>query len=319
MSHEIEELETGEAAMVSGEGITPWHGLGTVVEGLLTASEALQLAHLDWTVEKHPDFQRRLDGTFVEVPDRFLIVRSSDEKVLGNVGGDYKPFQNDEAFSFFDTVVDKTGEAHYTSAGSLFGGKRVFLTAKIGDTFQVAGSDAHDLYLLIMNSHDGSKSFTAVTTMIRAVCNNTVTLGLQRAKSSWKLNHKVTLEGKAAEARDALKLTYKYSEEFDREVQKLLAVDVTADQFREIVDGLLPEQKRQKERNIEELLGIFTSEPTVVDTSAAGNGWGAVNAATFWTDHARGFRTDEARFKSLTNGFASRFRNGVASAVLELA
>jgi phage/plasmid-like protein (TIGR03299 family) len=308
MAHAVE-------TMVSGESLTPWHGLGTVVEGLLTASEALKLGGLDWTVNKEPLYL----ASGIEVPDRFAVVRSSDSKPLGVVGGDYKVFQNDEAFSFFDTVVDETGTAHYTSAGSLFGGKRVFLTAKIGDTIQVAGEDQHDLYLLITNSHDGSKAFTAATTMIRAVCNNTVTLALETAKTRWSLRHKVTLEGKAQEARDALKLSYKYSDAFNAEVEKLLQVQVTNDQFAAIVADLLPEQKRQKEKNVEALTAIFAHEATIIDTSAAGNGWGAVNAATFWTDHTRESRSEEARFKSLTDGFASKFRSDVRDRVLELA
>lgn len=315
MSHELEIMEDGSAAMFSGEGLTPWHTLGTVIEGLATAEQALQLAQLDWTVEKQPIFL----GSGALIPDRFANVRSTDLKPLGVVGSDYVPFQNVEAFSFFDTVTDQTGEAHYTSAGSLFGGKRVFLTAKIGDTFNVAGDDAHDLYLLITNSHDGSRAFTAATTMIRAVCNNTVTLGLARAKTSWSLRHKVTLEGKTQEARDALQLSYKYAAEFEAEVEKLLQIDVTNDQFLSIIEGILPEQKRQKEKNVEQLMNIFTSETTIKDTSAAGNGWGVVNAVTFWTDHVRESRTDEARFKSLMDGFAAKARTTAKNAVLALA
>lgn len=312
MVHELEILEDGSASMFSGENLTPWHGLGKVVDGLLTAEEALKAAGLDWTVEKRPVFF----GENIPVPGRFATVRTSDNRPLGVVGSDYKVYDNVEAFSFFDTVTDKTGEAHYTSAGSLFGGSRVFLTAKIGDTFNVAGEDAHDTYLLISNSHDGSKAFTAVTTMIRAVCNNTVTLGLASAKTRWSLRHKVTLEGKAQEARDALQLVYKYQSSFQDEVEKLLQVEMDTDKFKAIVSELLPDQKRQTEKNLDALVSIWENEPTVIDAPGAGNGWGAINAVTFWTDHHRDFRTQDARFKSLTEGFARTFRNGVRDAVL---
>jgi hypothetical protein len=37
MAHELTVNDT----MVSGNNITPWHGLGTVVDGLITAKDAL--------------------------------------------------------------------------------------------------------------------------------------------------------------------------------------------------------------------------------------------------------------------------------------
>lgn len=312
MAHQLEITADGTAAMFSGEGILPWHGLGTVVDGLLTAEEALQAAKLDWTVEKQPIYL----ASGKESQDRFAVVRTTDEEWLGVVGGDYKPFQNTEAFSFFDTVTDNSGQAHYTTAGSLQNGKRVFLTAKIGDTFNVAGEDAHDLYLLITTSHDGTKAFTAATTMVRAVCHNTVTLGLETAKTRWSLRHKTTLTGKVAEAQAALQLSHKYKDAFQLEVEQLLAAEVTNDLFKEIISDLLPKQKRQHEKNVNELMNIFTTEPTVVNTAAAGNGWGAVNAVIYWTDHVKESRSDEARFKSLTDGFARTFSDSVRDRVL---
>ena len=49
MPHEID-VSTGSAAvLVAGE--PPWHGLGTVIQHAAGSQQALQLAHLDWTVE----------------------------------------------------------------------------------------------------------------------------------------------------------------------------------------------------------------------------------------------------------------------------
>ena len=40
MAHELMQHDT----MVSGNGIVPWHGLGQVVNGLMTSEEVLKLA-----------------------------------------------------------------------------------------------------------------------------------------------------------------------------------------------------------------------------------------------------------------------------------
>src|SRR5690606_36992227 len=189
----------------------------------------------------------------------------SDEKPLGVVGGDYKIFQNEDVFSFFDTVVDD-GDAKYETAGSLQGGAKVFLTAKIGEQFLINGEDAHDMYLLMTTSHDGTQSFRAATTMIRAVCQNTVTMALNNAKSKWSLRHKTDLKGKAQEARETLGLTFKYQAAFEEEVAALMAVEVEKDKFERMIRGIIPDnQPRKTERSVEELMRIFESEPTVVD------------------------------------------------------
>jgi phage/plasmid-like protein (TIGR03299 family) len=315
MAHELEMNEDGTASMFYA-GDTPWHSLGTKVDHLLTASEALEAAGLDWTVEKMPLSFTDEDGFSHPVADRFATVRATDKKYLGVVGPDYKPYQNSEAFSFFDTVVD-SGEAKYETAGSLFGGKRVWMTAKIGETMTICGEE-HDMYLLLSNSHDGSRALTAATSIIRVVCANTETMALRGAKTKWTLRHRVSLEGKAEEARTALQLAFKNASAFKAEVEKLLAVEVDKDLFTEIVSSILPEQKRQKEKNVEQLVSIFESEPTVVDTDAAGNGWGAYNALSFWLDR-RKMKSAEGRMLSLTEGYAAGLRNKLHERVLSTA
>lgn len=316
MSHEIEILEDGNASMFYA-GETPWHGLGTGVESAVTADEAIKLSGLDWQVEKRPVYVKRGES-FAPVKDRFEVVRDSDDKTLGIVAKDYKTIQNREAFEFFDSIVDN-GEAKYEAAGSLFGGKRIFLTAMLGDEITIGGDDAHKLFLLLTTSHDGSRSLTAATTLIRAVCNNTVTAGLASARSNWTMTHKSTLKGKVEDARTSLELAFKYVEEFELEAQKMMATQIDADKFKAIVEGLLPEQKRQKEKNVENLVFRFNDSPLIKDTSAAGNAWGAYNALTEWLDHGREVRSVEARMQNLVGGLGLRLRNDMKSQLLELA
>ena len=315
MAHEIEVVD-GKASFFAA--LTPaWHGLGTVTPDVLTADEALKTAGLDWTVSLRQMYFID-DGTPLSVPEKFVVVRDSDNKPLGAVGKGYVPFQNSDAFKFFDSVVD-SGEAKYTTAGSLRGGSRVFLTAKIGDTMLLNGEDAHDVYLIISTSHDGTKALTAHTSLVRVVCQNTMTLSLQKAKTSWSLRHKTELSGRVAEARQSLGLAFAYADAFEQEVANLMQIEVTNDRFREIISASLPEQKRVKEQSITALMNIFENEPTVISAAGAGNGWGAMNAVTYWNDHVRKFRTDESRFLSVMGGAGASMRDEVRDRVLALA
>lgn len=323
MAHEVEIKADGTASMFSGEGITPWHGLGPVVEGMATAEEALHLAGLDWLVSLEPIYQK-VGDEFVIVPDRFSTVRSSDQKSLGIVSKNYHVFQNEEAFGFLNAITD-TGsqEAVFSTAGALFGGSRVFITLKIGDTFMVGDNDAHDLYLMLTNSHDGSQSFTASVTPIRAVCNNTVTMGLAQAKTKWSLRHKSSLEGKVHEAREALEMSFKYQDAFEAEVAKLMEISVVKDQFFGIVDNIVPDSKKQHDLDVEALMAIWEHEETVKMGGGEGNAWGAFNAVTYFTDHKE-YRTAESRFKSVIGtgvgtGYAEKMRPAAHKALLALA
>ena len=83
----------------------PWHGLGTMVEKAPTSQAALKLAGLDWKV-----VQKKLiteDG--FSIPGFKANVRNLDNRVLGVVTDRYKVVQNEEAFSFTDSLL---GEEH---------------------------------------------------------------------------------------------------------------------------------------------------------------------------------------------------------------
>lgn len=299
MAHELEIVD-GKAQMFSGENITPWHGLGTVIPGLATAEEALAFAGLDWDVELRQLYH--FDGeNALKVPNRFSTVRSTDNKSLGIVSANYHVYQNIEAFSFLNKLTDTDGEAVFSTAGSLFGGSRTFVTLKLNDGFTVGDNDAHDLYLMATNSHDGTQAFTISATPIRAVCNNTVTMGLAAAKSKWTIKHKVSLEGRAQDARDVLELGFRYEQAFQTAVEDMMNISVSKDQMFAIADKIVPASPTQHDLFVEDIMNIWENEPTVKMGGGEGNGWGAFNAVTFFTDHKE-YRTPESRFNSIIGG-----------------
>ena len=93
-------------------GEVPWHGLGVPVSNDLTPVQMMEKAGLNWTVEQ-------IDS-YVNVGDKQIptgmksLVRSSDNKVLTNIGQVWNPVQNEDAFNFF------SDERRYGNAYSRF-------------------------------------------------------------------------------------------------------------------------------------------------------------------------------------------------------
>lgn len=110
-----------------------------------------------------------------------------DGTPLGVVSPKYEVVQNYEGFSFIDTFTNNSG-AKIETAGTLNGGRRVFLTAKMPTDLIVEGDNSPiENYIVFHNSHDGSTSVTAVVTPIRVVCRNTLAAALSSAnKISFK-------------------------------------------------------------------------------------------------------------------------------------
>jgi len=48
--------------MFSGRGEVPWHGIGAVLDGVLTSEQAIKEARLTWTVEQKRPYMRRTIG-----------------------------------------------------------------------------------------------------------------------------------------------------------------------------------------------------------------------------------------------------------------
>ena len=156
-----------------------WHGLGKVLEKAPeTSKEAIELAGLDWGVEKRETYWKQPEtGEFYKIPDRVSLVRTSDQKPLSIVSDHYKVLQNSEAFDFFDPIV-KSGKATYETSGSLCGGRVIWVLANLNRSSEVVKGDEVRRYLLLSNSHGFNKSIQIMCSNIRVVCMNTLSMAL---------------------------------------------------------------------------------------------------------------------------------------------
>jgi len=220
MSHELEQHADGIVGFVSAREHA-WHRLGTVLPGRFDAAAAMTYAKLGgWNVRKEhlQAVAMTADGvTTLDVPGKYATVRTHPvigaPEVLGMVGESYTPIQNEQHCDLLDALVDESG-AHFETAGSLRGGRRVFLSMKLPETMTVGGVDPITTYLGALNSHDGSMAFRLLVTPVRVVCANTQAAAIRRARSSFSIQHTSGAEGQIQAAREALGLTFTFMAAF---------------------------------------------------------------------------------------------------------
>lgn len=124
------------------------------------------------------------------------------------VGSANTPLQNRDAFAFFDSIIaeqSRDGRAIYHTAGALGEGERVWVLAKLPDDIRVIGDDVASKFLLLSNSQDGSSAVQIKFTPIRVVCQNTLTMALNRGRTL-RVPHVTSLRERMRQAGDMLGL-----------------------------------------------------------------------------------------------------------------
>ena len=267
---------------------TPWHGLGTKVLEAPASKDALQLAGLDWRVLQEPIYT-----AMEELVDGYKAnVRDSDRKVLGVVTDRYRVIQNDEAFAFTDELLG--AGVKYETAGSLQGGRKVWLLAHMPHEYIISGERISP-YLLFSNTHDGSGAIKVALTPIRVVCQNTLNLALANAKRSWSMIHTGDIKEKMQEAKDTLFLAENYMDELGKEFEALRMKKLTDKRVMEYIeillpieDGSTPQQEKNMKRLREDMKIRYFDAP---DLQGVGkNAYRFVNAVSDFATHAEPLR-----------------------------
>lgn len=239
MAHELEIRADGTGA--AAYAYKPaWHGLGVVVDGLMTAEDCLkQVPELASPITPQPVFAKNeATGLFVPIEGYVANVRQEDFKPLAVVGERYKILQNIEALSFLDDLVD-SGEAKYEAVISLKGGAKVSLLARLPREVKIGDEDL-STFVLLSNSHDGSSAITLAATPVRVVCQNTLTAALNHAKRQFKVRHTSSLSGRLSEARTALGVVFNYMSEFETVADQMLHTSFSDEEFEVFLKSLLP-------------------------------------------------------------------------------
>lgn len=326
MAHQIEQFSDGSAAFASARQ-DAWHRLGTVTPDAMTAEEALSAARLGgWNVRKLSLVARELtdDGVTSHEVERFYatartnpVTGSTD--LLGVVGETYHPVQNEANCEILNALVDESG-AHFETAGSLMGGRQVFVTMKLPDTMELGTArDRLDLYIAALNSHDGSTAFRLLITPVRIVCANTQAMAISAAKTSFSIRHTETAKGRIDEARRALGLTWKYLEEFQAQAERMMQEELTVPQFHKVRDELWRPADAAKDsartvgnsvRRDAALDQLFTQAST--QGNIRGTRWAGLQAIGEYIDHFAPAKDSYARAVRTVAGDSMRMKEQAA-------
>ena len=281
-------------------GQVPWHGLGEKVPSDLTPRQMMEKAGCDWRVNLVPTYAD-VNGSKVSTGQKALV-RETDNRVLTNVGGNWNPVQNEEAFDFFNEYC-AAGDMEMHTAGSLADGKIVWALAKVNESFDVLGEDQVDSYLLFSNPHQYGKSLNVRFTPIRVVCNNTLTLSLsQNAKNEVTLNHRRAFDPQLV--KEQLGIAHEKFEmykEMSRFLAKKTAKYSDVIQYFNSVFPVANAPKREVKdyadlsRTAKQAFDVLETQPGA--NFAMGTWWNAVNAVTYLTDHELG-RSADTRMQS---------------------
>ncbi len=338
MSHLLEEM-----VWLKSDG-APWHGLGTPLENIKSSQEIIELLpHFGSDVRKVqvyydtpgwvPPQSEGVAGQdqgrgLIEVPDSSAIIREYDGKYLGTVGADYTPIQVRTAFKFFDSAAGD-GQIHYRVAGSLRGGRVVWILASLPGYLKVGNDDVMFQYLLLVSSHDGSLMCRVMVTPIRVVCWNTLFAALvgsihDELNTSWTVRHTGQAEARLEEVATVLKEAETFYKEAEQAFQTLARVSVSAEQVETYLRKLIPDPEdpdvspKRAQNTRDAIKGFFEGSEMGADLATAkGTAFGLYNAVARWQDHLRG-RTQETRLYSSWFGEGKKLKQDAFKAALEL-
>jgi len=278
--------------MFSGRGEVPWHGIGAVLDGVLTSDEAIKQARLTWTVEQTPVYTAT--NREKAIPGYVANVRNDTKEVLGIVSERYKVAQNKDVFAFADELIGNGKvKCTYETAGSLFNGRRVFMLVNMPKGRIV--EDEYQPYLCLSNAHDGSACLQVFLTGIRVVCNNTLTAALNTAKRKIAIRHLSIMEQRKSEALKTMGAASKYFHDLEVFASQLAEKKVN---IGKVLDRLFPisrdMSKRQLESNkeVKELIKNLLKRKDDLQ-NFKGTAWGAYNAIADYRSNAQPKRKTE--------------------------
>lgn len=301
---------------------TPWHSLGTKLAEDVTLDEWSIAAKMNWKVGCEPIY--RADGSLIQ--EARLSVRQDNGEILGVVGPRWTPLQNSESFWVFRPLVE-SGAITLETAGCLFGGKRIWILAKINiDNMQIVRGDEIATYILLSNGHDGKLAVHFGFTPIRVVCANTEAMARGDAASKLiRIMHHKNVSKNVESVRDIMNLAKQEFEATADAYRFLASKSINSADLRKYVKIVLNVHKLQDNELPTRTLNTVKEIENFADQGRGnslpgvhGTWWAAYNGITEYLNYSKG-RTVENRVDALWFGTAKSLSEKALNQAIALA
>lgn len=231
-------------------------------------------------------------------------------KGLGVVSPDYRPFQNRELFEFAEALIGE-GKITFVTAGSLRGGKRVWVLAKYREDLplpEVPEAHQFNRYLCLTNGHDGTAALRILMTTVNVVCQNTLNAALNTSGAQYVARHTAKLS-KDRLIRDARRVIFSGAAAFASlgiELGALVQMKFSLERFEQLLEvlwpkNLIPEdggpttRGNKAQATVDALIEAYTDSPGNSDERVKDTGYAALQAFTYWGTHVYVPRARTAR------------------------
>lgn len=334
MSHEITIRASGFAEMASRS--KEWH-YGDTAHQIILPSDNLETitakAGMDWKIQRAkvrypvahgtgPDAWRTMD-------DQHVLMRSDTKDALGIVSDKYKVVQPAQVMDWMDKLTHDAG-FQIETAGTLFGGRKFWALASIGDDCEIVPGDKVGGYLLLSTSCDGSSATVGQFTTVRVVCNNTLSMSMQMG-GKHKITHRTTFNPETM--RQKLGIAHEMFGDFARNAGRLADKQVSRDRAERLLLELtapkvaalgaaatLPElEKVVDSLAFRKIMDLFqTSGKGSSMDGVKGTAWGWLNAVTEYADHHARTTSAENRMHSAWFGAGADLKDRALELVTAL-
>lgn len=342
MAHDLEIKKDGSAKFAyNGENGIPWHRLGKKLNGLQTLDTMLEAAEANYEVRLQKVAAIDDDGNLIlDASGKPVIIEDSRATIrvnpdgtmddLSTVGTRYEVRQNTEVAQRALAVVGASGgDAVIDTAGVLANGRRFFMTIDLGSLIidPMGVNDKIARYLVVSTGHDGVWPIRYANTDIRAVCNNTVIMGLRDAQRVFTARHTRNVDTALEDANEVLRISTEWAKQFQLTAEKMLSIPVPASSANidKVLNKVFPSKGSETDRqrgNREEvnalIRGIYGNERNA--SKYGYNGWSMYNAVVEYLDHWRTGKPEDRALASMDdNSWVTRTKLTTQQAVLSLA
>lgn len=323
MAHELD--FSNARANMAFVGATPWHQLGEQLQPDAPMDVWLRAAGMEHTIQAESMFYTHGEDVLA-VPDRVVLKRSDTGAALGVVGAGYKVVQPAEVLGFFQALTEEAGFQLHT-AGCLFGGKRMWALAKVGEDALVGKADTIGGYLLLSTACDGTMATSARFTTVRVVCNNTLSMAVAAGGAeAVRVTHRSVLVPEQVHAQ--LGIATAHFATFVDAAKELTRIKLTETKAATFVGQLLLPtlaptatlEQAMTGPGFASIMALFNGAGRGADLKTSANtAWGLVNAVTQHVDHHARATTTDNRLTSAWYGDGDKLKTAAFQSALLLA